>query len=930
VGPAHRNNDPLTAAHRGDGFLGRLVIAGLLALTVCMLFVFTSTTLTVTGAAPIEESNAALLVYQLHPHFMRVGAAVGILVGAASLTLAVGQLRQRRLAWSLGFLLAGGAAVVASRLLILGAWAGDGVEDLPQANEASVYGSLVALAAAAAIWTLRCWWTQQQRIAAGEGAQAEARTLKHLRLVDLEKFVLALPAALLPAVLVCLLICTPVSWWALSRATDYQNGLAAAIVLSDSGVTLFCLLQCAVLVAALGVMIFLARAGWLTNRVSVTMGALAGAFAFIFSAWGLSLSFGSELQALGLTSLMRVVLLVVALFYGAAFSKCFLWLCGDHRHPRDLGDFIRIAVLAGVLIPLLPALRWLKRPVRPNSGIIIAGCAVIALVLAGLIFSLFPEVEDFLDRIRFLMVALIVLFAALLGFVVDPPKLRLRPVRSLMLIALLVGGALVVGYSKDKLAQARPRVFGYDPLGKYSLTIVEKPFRRDENRFDPPPGWIPPELGAPASARRPVMDELRARKPLIILIIWDAARKDHISLYGYQRANPPRLPTTPHLDAHREEFLRFDNAFSQATATTCAMRHLFTGRYSSRWMTRQEGIAPFWTDELITAGYDTFFLNIIGTDYNGLSLQAFYRSTPAKLRSDLQLLDCPYCPEHVLRRIHEPKSKATAERLVTLKDKPKFIECNRQNERASADDLLALLQTRKATQGSGVFAYIHMDLTHTPWYRREDVEDFGEGHENRYDENIRSSDLVTGHLIQGLKQLGMWDNTLLIVTADHGTGLADHGVYGGFHPHREQISVPLVVKIPGVKGAALSPLVGLIDIGPTLLDIFAPEKLAPYEGRSLWPVIFGDATWDDRVLFGLSSFANCYYQIRADGWHYIRHRGEQYEQLYNWRQDPAETANMMGADRAVTKECRTAMDWFLYGHGDGRGYTNPYHYREAP
>ena len=900
-----------------------------MVLTVCMLCVFMSTTLTVTGAAPIDESDAALQVYKLHPYLMRLGAVAGVVVSAASLILAAGHFRRGRMGWAVGLLLAGAAVVVPTRILAEGVFTGAGVEDLPQAKELSVYISFVALAAATAIWAIRCWWVQGQRIAGGDGADAESRATARLREVGLKAFLLALPAALFPAVAACLLICIPVSWWGLSRATDYDSGLAGAIVLSCSGVVLFCLFQCAVLVWALALVILLARAGWLTDRLSVTLGILAGMFAFVFSAWGLSLSFGSELRALGLTALIRFVLLTAGLFYGVAFSRCFLWLCGHRQHPQDLGDFVRIAVLAGVLIPLLPVLQRLKRRMGPTPGIIAAGCGVIALILAALIAALFPEVEDFLDRIRFLMVAMIVLFAALLGLVVDPPKLQRRPVRSLALIVLAVGCGLVV-YSRDTLAQARPRVFRYDPLGKYSLTIVERPFLKEERDFQLPPGWVPPDLHGPATVRRQVMDELRDRKPLIILIIWDAARQDRTSFYGYLRAKPPRLPTTPNLDAHKDEFLRFDNAFSQATATTCSMRQLFTSRYSSRWMLKQKGIAPFWTDELMAAGYDTFFLNIIGTDYNGLSLDAFYRNMRPEQRAELELLDCGRCPDGTLRGMHEPKPRATADVLRTHRDRPKLVECNRQKEEAAVHDLLALLRAREDTQGSGVFAYIHMDLTHTPWHRCENVEDFGSDFDDRYDENVRSSDRITGELMEGLKTLGMWDNTLMIVTADHGTGLNDHGVYGGFHPYREQTNVPLAVKIPGIKGAVVKPLVGLIDLGPTLMDMLAPEKLAQYEGRSLWPVIFGEATWDDRVLFGLSSFSDCYYQFRADGWHYIHHRSERYEQLYNWRDDRGETANRMGADRGVTEECRNAMGWFLYVHGRGRGYTNPFHYRETP
>ena len=67
----------------------------------------------------------------------------------------------------------------------------------------------------------------------------------------------------------------------------------------------------------------------------------------------------------------------------------------------------------------------------------------------------------------------------------------------------------------------------------------------------------------------------------------------------------------------------------------------------------------------------------------------------------------------------------------------------------------------------------------------------------------------------------------------------------------------------------------------------------------------------DRVLFGLNSFEDCYTVIRSNGWHYIYHRKDRYELLFNWKRDPRETDNLMVVDREATKTCRNEMTWFL-------------------
>ncbi|MCY2924199.1 MAG: sulfatase-like hydrolase/transferase, partial [Planctomycetota bacterium] len=255
----------------------------------------------------------------------------------------------------------------------------------------------------------------------------------------------------------------------------------------------------------------------------------------------------------------------------------------------------------------------------------------------------------------------------------------------------------------------------------------------------------------------------------------------------------------------------------------------------------------------------------------------------------------------------------------------KLVECNRQNEQRSVEDLLAFIDTRP-DGGKGTFAYLHPDATHSPWTRFSEVEDFGDNEKDRYDQCVRYCDFVTGKLIDGLKKRGLWDQAIFIMMADHGTGLMEHGVYGGFHPWFEQIHVPLVIKLPGVKGRQIDTMVGLMDLGPTLSAIFSDAPADRYEGRSLWPVILQNQTWPDRILFGLNAFADCYYLLTADGLHYIKHRGNQYEQLFHWRDDPGEKRNFMGADAPGSQRAQKLMNWFLKDYGRGRNYNDPDHY----
>jgi len=912
-----------------DGVAGKLAVVGLLVLAACVLVTFTSTTLTVTRAASTEESRAAARIYRLHGYVMGVGALAGVLVCASSVFVAIRQLCRGAALWSGLLFLAGAAAVAASGDLLWGTCTGATVESLPVAGHWRSRLSAIALAGASAVWAFRCWRGQWQRIKTGEWKDAEGRIATCLKRTGWRELLGCLPGMIVSAGIVAVVVAAPVGWVVFHNAGQKTPALFGAVALGSAGVVLFCILQCLVLSGILTLLIALARSGWICGIVSLTIGFIAGMSAFLFAYCGLSLSFMDELEALNMTTLVGAVLFGPGLFFGVALSGNLLELSSGPRYPRNLRDLIRICILAGVLLPVLPVIKRIRGRIRPSRPVVAAGCAAIVLGIAILVLNLFPRVRDFLDRIELLLVTLIVLLMVLLGHVIAPPAGNWRT-RLATLVVLVGVCVFIVVYSEGAMAYVRPDVFRYDPLGKCSLHVIEKVMLPVNAPAKFGAEFTVPRLLAPPTKRRAVMDKLKQSRPLIILVIWDACRKDHTSIFGYRRTKPPLLPTTPNLDRHRDQLLRFSNAFSQGTATTCSMRHLFTGRYSSRWMLKPKGVAPFWLNELMRCGYHSFFLNIIGSDYNGLSLGAFYRDMPKELRSRLEIIRYPGCAAAAGEEKVPAGTKATAQRSETGPGKIRFLECNQQDEREAVRDLLALLKTRAETKAAGCFAYIHMNASHTPWRRYEEVEDFGDDEQNRYDQAIRYSDFVTGELIRGLKELSMWDDAVLIVTADHGTGLKDHGVFGGYHPWREQVSIPLVVKLPGVRGRRIDALVGLFDIGPTFMDIFAPEKLSRYEGRSLWPIILGQQRWNDRVLFGLNSFADCYFLVQADGLHYIRHRPYRYEQLFNWRTDPHQKRDLMRIDKRAADRVRSRMDWFLNVYGRGRSFNDPYHYKRPP
>jgi arylsulfatase len=164
-------------------------------------------------------------------------------------------------------------------------------------------------------------------------------------------------------------------------------------------------------------------------------------------------------------------------------------------------------------------------------------------------------------------------------------------------------------------------------------------------------------------------------------------------------------------------------------------------------------------------------------------------------------------------------------------------------------------------------------------------------------------DVQVGKMINALEQTGQMENTIVIYMADHGEMLGDHGIYlkGPFF-YEPLVHVPLIISYPGtIRGGQRSQaLVELVDLAPTLLAACGIEPYPAMQGRSLWPLLMGQAPLhehrDDVYCQMYSSFDPIDNRGHAD---MIRtreyklavdHKTDQGE-LYDLCNDPTETHN---------------------------------------
>jgi arylsulfatase A-like enzyme len=176
-----------------------------------------------------------------------------------------------------------------------------------------------------------------------------------------------------------------------------------------------------------------------------------------------------------------------------------------------------------------------------------------------------------------------------------------------------------------------------------------------------------------------------------------------------------------------------------------------------------------------------------------------------------------------------------------------------------------------------------------------------------YDRGIAYTDYWIGKLFDGLKERGLWQRTMIVVTADHGDEFFDHGrIEHGITYYEEMVRVPLIVRVPGEgNGKRIEQQVGLIDLMPTILDVLAVRSELELQGVSVRPLI-GGATLPERALFAEASMAPVLdAALRTNQTKYVHYAEQRGAELYDLEADPKETNNLC---RGAAARCRPWAD----------------------
>jgi choline-sulfatase len=224
---------------------------------------------------------------------------------------------------------------------------------------------------------------------------------------------------------------------------------------------------------------------------------------------------------------------------------------------------------------------------------------------------------------------------------------------------------------------------------------------------------------------------------------------------------------------------------------------------------------------------------------------------------------------------------------------------------------IALFSKPENTSGQ-FFAWAHYMDPHDQYILHKEAPDFGRNNRGRYDSEVYFTDLHLKRLFEVARQQPWYEDTAIIVSADHGEAFGDHGM----HKHAFELwevltRVPLLVKVPGWQPRRISARRSLIDLAPTILAVMGVEAPPGLHGTSLVAELSGQAEATERpyVLLELpedSHNAPRRALIVGDYKLYVRDDSGQ-AALYNLKEDPGELRDISRDEPGKVAELRAKL-----------------------
>jgi choline-sulfatase len=397
----------------------------------------------------------------------------------------------------------------------------------------------------------------------------------------------------------------------------------------------------------------------------------------------------------------------------------------------------------------------------------------------------------------------------------------------------------------------------------------------------------PKDDGAGKSAAAPPTPRATPAPDNLVLIAIDTLRADRLGAAGYKSGGKS---LTPRLDKLAAEGAYFQRVYAQAPNTPRSFPSIFSSRFPSQIKVDKEfqNYADVVDENLLLFEV----LKAGGLKTEGIASHFYFDRAPG-IRQGFDRFD----NEGALDIAGSNKDSA-ASRIV-----PK-VEA-RLAELAAAKQRFAL--------------FVHLFEPHSTYMVHDEIPLGAKPSlSEKYDGEIAFVDGWTGRVLDAIDKNGLADRTLVVILSDHGEAFGVHKVAGQkmyFHGqtlYDELLRVPLLIRLPGAKPAAIDDPLMLVDVAPTIIDMLGlavPDQMVgrsllsrvlgqPLESRPIYAQLLPAPSWDHKWMA----------MVTADGVHKLIYRmSDRSFELYNLKTDPQETRDLYSAQPDLAARLRDEL-----------------------
>jgi len=417
------------------------------------------------------------------------------------------------------------------------------------------------------------------------------------------------------------------------------------------------------------------------------------------------------------------------------------------------------------------------------------------------------------------------------------------------------------------------------------------------------------------------------KKPNLLLLGIDSLRADHMSLYGY-----PRL-TTPHIDNFVSAGVAFENCFSPHIPTTPGYSSMFTGmdcfgmdvvalRHQGQLSSHLRTLAEILGGE----GYATSCVGFSGNpasrgfqqylDFSGWGSWNSGRSPKAENLNDVAIPELKRLagdnkPFFLFMRHMDPHSPYLPPRPFERM----FYDGNEFDKKNHSLDAL--------------YKFKPFCDYFTSWFPPKCTDK--EYVIAQYDGALAYMDACIGNIFTTLANLGIEEETLVVLTSDHGETLHDHDCYYDHHGIYDcTLHIPLAFVYPGKvpDGLIFPDYVQQKNVTPTILDLLEVQTDINYDGNSLLPLMYGEPYTAESEFYITEATWMRKHGWRTPEWKLIHALEPDFHfkpeiELYNMIADPEENNNMAAQEPEVVKFLEARLQAHIAKREAETGRTNP-------